>query len=163
MRITLMNARLAAQAVGSISALLLVAALAFQYIGGLAPCPLCISQRWAHVAILLTVALYITLPNRITALLGFVTSTCAATLALFHAGVELDWWKGPESCSGAAENVGAMSGADLLSMENAAPIVKCTEVAWSLAGISMAGWNAIITFLAAGLWLVCFLHKQRMR
>ena len=83
-------------------------------------------------------------------------SFCAAAVAFFHAGVELKWWEGPQGCSGVAENMTAMGGAALLSLDSVAPIVKCTEVAWSFVGLSMAGWNGVITLLVASLWVICW-------
>jgi len=153
MRIPALTGRRAAFIIGGVSIALLLGALGFQHLGGLAPCPLCMQQRYWHLMIVAAVGLYIALPRRLTAAFGMLMSLCAAGVAFFHAGVELHWWEGPQGCSGVAEDMTAMGGAALLSIDSVAPIVKCTEVAWSLMGISMAGWNGIITLAAAALWL----------
>ncbi|MFG6573530.1 disulfide bond formation protein B [Sulfitobacter sp. 1A13353] len=151
-----LTGRRAALIIGGVSTALLLGALGFQYLGGLAPCPLCMLQRYWHLMIVAAVGLYIALPRRLTAAFGVLMSFCAAAVAFFHAGVELKWWEGPQGCSGVAENMTAMGGAALLSLDSVAPIVKCTEVAWSFVGLSMAGWNGVITLLVASLWVICW-------
>jgi disulfide bond formation protein DsbB len=150
---TQLKPRSVALLVGATSALLLLGAFAFQHIGGLSPCPLCLQQRWTHVAIMLACALVYARPARWTIALAILASTAAVALALYHSGVEMKWWAGPQGCSGVAEDMSGMGGAALLSLESVAPIVKCTEVAWSLFGVSMAGWNGIITLAAGILWI----------
>lgn len=145
--------RFAAIAVGTTSFGLLAAAFAFQYLGGLVPCPLCLVQRWTHVAVLLACAGALARPGRVTLTLGLLASFAAIGTAGFHAGVEQGWWEGLASCSGAAENMSGMSGADLLSTAAPAPIIKCSEIAWSRMGLSMAGWNAVVSALAAVAWI----------
>ena len=76
-----------------------------------------------------------------------------AGLGLYHTGVERGWWPGPASCSGGGAGLGGLTGAELLSTENVAPVVMCDEVAWAFAGLSMASWNALIALALALLWL----------
>lgn len=138
------------------SAGLLLGAFAFQYIGGLAPCALCLWQRWPHAAAVALGLLALALPGRVLPLLGALAATVAAGLGLFHAGVERQWWEGLSTCGGGP--VAGVPAADLLDQILAAPVVRCDEVAWSFAGLSMAGWNAV---LSAGLVLVWLAAARR--
>lgn len=133
------------------SAALLLAALAFQYIGGLAPCPLCITQRWPHVVAVLLGAALAFLPSRGFALLGALVMLIGAATGLYHAGIERGWWPGPDSCTASA--TGEMSAGELLDQIMAADVVLCDQIPWSFLGISMAGWNAIASAALALLWL----------
>jgi disulfide bond formation protein DsbB len=132
-----------AAAIGA--AAMLVAALAFQELGGLTPCPLCIWQRWPHVAALLLGGAAWALggrgPGRTAALLGGLAMLGGAGLALYHVGIEQRWWAGPASCVGAP--LDGVSTAELIDRIRAAPMVRCDEIAWSFLGLSMAGWNAV--------------------
>ena len=122
---------------------LLVGALGSQYLGGLHPCEMCYWQRWPHgVAIVLAGAAF-PLPGRarlLTALAALAIAVSGA-IGVFHAGVELDWWEGLTRCTAG----GALSLEDLMNV----PLVRCDQVQWSLLGISMAGWNAIISLGSA--------------
>jgi len=143
-------------AAGAGSAALILGALAFQYIGGLAPCPLCIWQRWPHVAAVALAAAAAALAGRLhrpLAGLGALAMLTGAGLGLYHTGIERGWWEGPAICS-AAGDVGAMSSEDLMAQIMSAPLVRCDEVAWEMLGLSMASWNALASLALAGLWLV---------
>jgi disulfide bond formation protein DsbB len=132
-------------------AALLGGALAFQYLGGLAPCEMCMWQRWALLtALALALLAWVTGHGR--ALLWLATLAVFANIgiAAFHVGVEQHWWKGITTCAAAA-TVG--STAEVMSEIMAAPLVRCDAIAWSLFGISMAGWNALISSGIAGLAL----------
>lgn len=133
------------------SAALLLAALAFQYLGGLAPCPLCITQRWPHVVAILVGLALIYLPSRGFALLGAVAMLVGAGTGLYHAGIERGWWPGPDTCTAPAP--GDVSASDLLDQLMQTDVVLCDQVAWSFLGISMAGWNALGSLALAALWL----------
>lgn len=140
---------------GSVS--LLLGALAFEYIGGLAPCALCMTQRWSHVAVILA-AFSLLLhrnPPRLWGIFAAAASLQAAGQGFRHAGVELGWWAGPTACSGDSQLIG-QSGAELLDFSQPVHVVRCTDIAWEFAGISMAGWNGILTltigFAALALW-----------
>jgi disulfide bond formation protein DsbB len=143
-----------------IPALSLLGALGFQYIGGLLPCPLCIDQRIAHLATLIFAimgCLAVALPRRLKhwpkwwpacrigfalLLLAILATATGMGVAIFQVGVENRWWE-----SGCASQ--AFGSNDLETLKNAllnTPVVRCDEVAWSLLGISMAGWNAVISF-----------------
>lgn len=133
------------------SAALLIAALGFQYLGGLAPCPLCITQRWPHAAAVVAGGVLLFLPSRFLALLGAALMALGAATAIYHVGIEQTWWAGPDSC--AAPDPAALSPEELLDRIMTTDVVACTDVAWSFLGISMAGWNALASAVLAVLWL----------
>ena len=123
---------------------------AFSTSAGLAPCPLCIDQRWAHgVAIVLGLA-FLAWPRRGLAILAGLAVLVGAGIAAYHAGIELGWWPGPTTCT--APELGAAPAGELLDQILATPVVLCDQVAWSFLGISMAGWNAILSLVIALLW-----------
>jgi len=136
------------------SAGLLAGAFLFQHVGGLAPCEMCLWQRWPHaLAILLGALLLAPALRGLRAIraLGALAMLAGAGIALMHTGVERGWWEGPTECS---QTMGAgLSTDDLLAAIQNAPMVRCDEVAWSLAGLSMASWNGILSLVLAGLWL----------
>lgn len=136
---------------GAGSAALLLGALAFQYLGGLAPCHLCLLQRWPHAIAVALAMVFLVLPRRFLALLAALAVAVGAAIAVYHVGVELTWWAGPTSCT--APDPGTMSAGDLMNQILDTPLVLCDQVAWSLWGISMAGWNAILSALLALVWL----------
>ena len=139
-------------AAGLGSAALLIAALGFQYIGGLAPCKMCLWQRYPHVAAVFVAALFFVFQYRPVAALGATASLATAGIGFYHAGVELSWWEGPNSCTSGA--IGGMSTEDLINQIMAAPMVRCDEIPWALWGLSMAGWNALLSLALAGLWMM---------
>ncbi len=134
------------------SASLLAGAFAFQYLGGLAPCQLCLWQRWPHAAAVVILGLLLVTRWRWLAFAGALAALVAAGLGIFHAGVEQGWWEFISSCT--QGSIAGISATDLLdpSADLAAPI-RCDQIAWSLAGVSMAGWNAILSTGLAALWL----------
>ena len=151
-----LSPRLWALLAGAGSAALLLGALTFQYIGGLAPCPLCIWQRWPHVAGVAAAALGATVLTqflRPLAALGGLAMLGNAGLGLYHTGIERGWWEGPDTCV-AATNPGQMSTDALMSQIMSAPLVRCDEVAWEMLGLSMASWNALASLALAAIWLM---------
>ncbi|MEL7173582.1 MAG: disulfide bond formation protein B, partial [Pseudomonadota bacterium] len=109
------------------SALLLLGALAFQYVGGLAPCPMCLWQRWPHLLAVLVGILGVTVlwrQRRWLALAGAALMTASAGLAIFHAGVEWRWWEGLSTCSAPAPGSDVSADA-LLEQILEAPVVRC--------------------------------------
>ena len=123
------------------SATTLLAALFFQYVGGLAPCVLCIWQRWPYVAVLVLGLVAIAAGPRLrAAVLALMAATflVGAGVALFHVGVEQHWWAGTSGCgvTATADSLEALS-AQVLN----APVVRCDEVPWSLFWMSL-GWVA---------------------
>jgi len=140
---------------------LLAAAFAFQYWGGLYPCEMCWWQRYAHLAALAFVALALaTGGGRALTVLAALAIAASGVIGFYHAGVELDWFEGFTQCTSTAAGGTA---ADVLKEIMAAPMVRCDEVQWSWLGISMAGWNAILSLVAALVILWLSLKKPRTR
>lgn len=130
--------------------LLLAAALAFQYIGGLAPCELCIWQRWPHLAAIAFGAGYLLTGRRFPAALAATSLVVGSGIAAYHVGVEQQWWAGPGACSGTG--LGEMTGSELLDITIADAIVRCDEIAWSMFGLSMAAWNGLLSMGIVAVW-----------
>jgi disulfide bond formation protein DsbB len=137
------------------SGAILLGALAFQYIGGYPPCSLCYWQRYGHVGVMALAWLALLPLTRAVrlALLSLVGVALLVTagLAVYHVGVEWKWWAGPTGCTGVS-GVG-MSVEQLKRMLMGTKMVRCDEIAWSMFGISMAGWNALLS-LALGGWVL---------
>jgi len=132
---------------------ILAAALAFQYIGGLAPCELCILQRWPYVAtiVLGLLAFFASRSGnsglaRLLVALACIAFLIDAGIAAYHVGVEQKWWQGPTTCTG-FQLGGSVQ--DMLKRIESAPLVRCDEIAWSLFGISMAGYNFLLSLALA--------------
>jgi disulfide bond formation protein DsbB len=145
----------AAALVAAAAAATILGAYFFQYVLKLPPCPLCLDQRIAYyvsipLAIVLAVAAARAAPRALLAA-GFAIIVLAmvfnAGLALFHAGVEWKWWPGPLECSGPIDDLGA--GGDLLSQLQAISLVRCDEAAWRFLGLSLAGYNVLISLALA--------------
>jgi disulfide bond formation protein DsbB len=134
---------------------LLGGALFSQYVGGLNPCEMCYWQRWPHWAAIALAILAFLVPRArdlFTALAAFAIATSGA-IGVFHFGVEQQWWKGLTQCTAG----GPMSLDDILS----APVIRCDQVQWDFLGLSMAGWNAVISLGAAALILFLVARKPR--
>lgn len=130
-------------------------ALAFEHVGGYAPCPLCLQQRYAYYAGIpaLFLALVLVAAERphIAAVLfaavalGFLAN---AGLGTYHAGVEWKLWLGPDTC--AATDVKPLStGGGLLKDLATTRVIRCDEAPWHLLGLSFAGWNVVASLLLA--------------
>lgn len=135
------------------SAAILAAAYGFQHIGGLAPCQLCLWQRWPHAAAILLGLVGMAAPLALLAWLGAGAMLTNAGIAAYHTGVERKWWAGPTSCSGGGEDLGALTGAQLLSTDMGSAVVMCDEIPWMLFGLSMANYNVAAGVVLAGIWL----------
>ena len=125
---------------------LLGGALFSQYVGGLYPCEMCYWQRWPHAAaILLAIGAYWSASNlarsRMLVMLAALAVAASGAIGVFHAGVEIGWWEGITQCTA----TGATSLQDIMNV----PLVRCDQVQWEFLGISMAGWNAIISLTGA--------------
>lgn len=147
-----MNARQRIEMAMGGSLVLLLGAFAFQYIGGLAPCPLCLWQRWPHAAaVLLGILALASGWHRALAVCAGLAVLGGAAIGLYHTGIERGWWQGPASCTGGG-GPSELAGADLLDMGTPINVVMCDEVQWSLIGLSMASWNALLSLGLAILW-----------
>jgi disulfide bond formation protein DsbB len=140
------------------SAALVGGALLFQYVGNLAPCELCLYQRWPYYAAI-PLSLVALLAGRRPATLGLL-ALCAllfiagGALAFYHVGVEQHWFAGPTACTGGISAGGSVEDFTKRLLET--PPVRCDQIAWSLFGISLAGWNflaslALVIFCIAAL------------
>lgn len=135
------------------SFLLLAGAFLFQALGW-APCAMCLWQRWPHAAAVLIGALGLALPGRLLPLLGALAAATTAGIAVFHSGVERKWWQGPASCTGSGEDLGSLTGGDLLPGGSEAPaLVLCDSFTPFLFGLTMANWNALFSALLVLVWL----------
>lgn len=145
------DARIVAGIVTAVSLGALLGAYFFQYVVGLAPCVLCLYQRIPHAVIIVLGALGLVLAVRnhpkktafivLLCALGFAVST---GLAFYHVGVEQRWWASAfEACSAPMSfNVD-----DLAAQLEKTPAVRCDAIAWQMFGISMAGYNALLSLL----------------
>ena len=149
------RALLATYVVLGASVATILGAWGFEHIGGLAPCALCYTQRYFYyTAIPLCVAL-VALAHAADrpSLLKLGLVVCGlillggAGVAAYHAGIEYHWWKGPETCTGGA---GLSDGSALPDLQNL-NVVMCDKAAWTLFGISMAGYNVPISLALAGI------------
>ncbi|UUV07690.1 disulfide bond formation protein B [Ruegeria sp. YS9] len=143
-------------AVASLGSLaLLLAAFGFQHLGGLAPCKMCIWQRYPHAVAIAIGAAALALP-RLTflPLLGAAAAATTSAVGLFHAGVEQGWWEGPSSCT--SGSISGLSADDLFDQIMSAPLVRCDDIPWEMFGISMAGWNAIASAILVLIWLAAW-------
>ena len=129
------------------------AALAFQYIGGLHPCQLCISQRWAlGVGIAGAVFAGMTqgMARMVFGLIAVGGFVAEVGLAFYHTGVERHWWQGPQACSGGGTLPTAFDPTALAAGASGKAPAACNEIPWDLFGLSMANYNvAIAAFMAA--------------
>lgn len=141
------------------SAAMLAGAFGFQLIGGLPPCHLCLLQRWPHAAAVAILLLALATGWRIWPWLGALAALATAGIGLFHAGVELGWWDYVSTCT--QGSIEGLSTADLLDPGKNLPTApRCDAVPWSMWGISMAGWNAIVSFGLALVWLVAATRRD---
>lgn len=123
----------------AIPAALLGGAYVAQYGFGLYPCEMCWWQRYPHFAALgFALASYVMVPHRVWAALAGLAIITSGLIGGFHAGVEYGWWEGITSCAAPPSAV------DVLNV-SAEPIVRCDAAAWDLFGISLAGWNFLIS------------------
>lgn len=125
-----------------------------QYVFGLFPCEMCWWQRWPHFAALAFVALSFVIPKsgygfrKILVALAGIAILASGLIGAFHAGVEYGWWEGLTTCSSLDLNGGSALDAILN-----APIIRCDQAAWTLFGMSLAGFNALFsTGAALAIW-----------
>jgi disulfide bond formation protein DsbB len=146
----------AAPSIGAaVAAVALLGALGFEHLGGYPPCQLCHWQRYAHVAALGLALAALPLagtPRRLLTAACGLAFLAGAGIAGFHVGVEQGWWQGLPGCS--APDLSGLDAAQLREALMATEVVACDEVAWSLLGISMAGWNGALSLAAAAAMLM---------
>jgi len=140
-----------------LSAVTILGALAFEHIGGYLPCKLCLEQRVPYYIGLWTLAVAL-LPlangGRSRAFLFCILTAMVfakgAYLGLYQAGAEWRWWEGPTDCAAAGLS-GHFDAADLLEKIRQTKLVSCTDPALRILGLSLAGWNFLISGAVAAL------------
>jgi disulfide bond formation protein DsbB len=145
----------AALAITVIAAATLAGAWFFQLVLDIRPCPLCLEQRYAYYLVVPIAALTAFAAGRDAPrawLLAGLAILAAATLfnaglATYHAGVEWRFWQGPTDCTGEIGNLG--SAGNLLERLDTVKVVRCDEVQWRFLGLSLAGYNVLISLLMA--------------
>jgi disulfide bond formation protein DsbB len=161
----MLSIRVFAGFVLAVSAIVLGTALSSQYWGGLAPCELCILQRWPWaVAITISiVALFVgqrrSLPW-VALVLGLVF-VVSIGFAFYHLGVEQHWFAGPSACT--PSTAPATTIEEMRRQILTAQIVRCDEVQWSLYGVSLAGWNLLASLVMASICAAVFWYARPVR
>ena len=150
-------ALMAALAVAAIAAATLAGAWFFQLVLDIQPCELCLAQRYVHylavpLGVLVAIAAARGAPRALLvaglAILALATLGNAG-LAIYHSGVEWHFWQGPTACTGPVGNLG--SAGNLLERLDAVKVVRCDEVQWRFLGLSLAGYNVLISLLMAAI------------
>ena len=145
----------AAIAIFVLSLATLAGAWFFEYVLKLAPCPLCLMQRIPYhvvisLSLLLAIAALVRAPRNLL-LVGFaaiaIAAACNIVLGIYHAGVEWHWCAGPADCSGPLTDL--RTGGSLLDQLQSVHVVRCDEAAWRFLGLSLAGYNVLISLALA--------------
>jgi disulfide bond formation protein DsbB len=159
-----LDALRAAIAILLIAAATLAGAFVFQALGYV-PCELCLKERFPYyagiVVALLTIVLATRGPRRLlpAALAGlFLIFAASAGFGAYHAGIEWGFWPGPSSCTGAIAKAGSMR--EFLHQLNTVKVVRCDAVAIRIFGLSLAGWNAVISAVLAGIAVIGFARAK---
>ena len=166
-RVDANSALVAALAITAIAAATLAGAWFFQLVLDIRPCPLCLEQRYAYYLVVplgaltaLAAARYV--PRAVLvvglAILAFATLGNSG-LAAYHSGVEWGLWKGPTECTGPIVSLG--SAGDLLKRLDSVKVVRCDEVQWRFLGLSLAGYNVLISLSMAAFAAWGILRLQR--
>ena len=145
----------AALTIAVVGAATVLGALFFQHVLGLKPCPLCYEQRYPYyfgIPLAVLVLLGDTVGSRRRVLLAGLVVIAGlmlwnAGLGVYHSGVEWKWWLGPQACAGEAEGLG--SAIDIFKKLDSINVVRCDEAAWRFLGLSLAGYNALISLALA--------------
>ena len=157
------NAKVVAGLILAAALATIAGALVFEHVFGLQPCPLCLRQRIPYYAAIPLALATAVLPDRGwgRASLGLLAAIflVSAGLGAHHAGVEWGWWAGPTDCAGAPPPAGGMG--DFLSQLQTSRVVSCTDAAWRFLGLSLAGWNTLISSALTGLALLGFARQAR--
>jgi len=159
----------AALAIFALSTGTILGAWFFQYVLKLPPCPLCLEERLPYhivipLSLLMVIAAFVRAPRALI-VVGFVailaTVLCGAVLAAYHAGVEWRWWPGPNDCSGPLTDLSAKG--SLLNQLQSVQVERCDEAAWRFLGISLAGYNVLISLVLAAIAAFGLLARKPAR
>jgi len=148
---------------GLVALTLILGALGFQYLARLPPCEMCMWQRYPHIAaaiigiggaLLIRIGLVDRRAGRALVVITALLIAVSGALGVYHAGVEWHWWPGPTSCTGPAFQFQG-------TLDLTAPMVRCDAAAWRLFGLSLAGYNALISLgIAAGAFVLLARTKR---
>jgi len=139
----------------ALSAVTIMGAWYFEFVLKLAPCPLCLEERLPYhviipLSLLLAIAALVRAPEKLIAV-GFIAimvcMLCSAALGAYHAGVEWRFWPGPAECSGPITDFRAQG--SILNQLTSISLVRCDEAAWRFLGLSLAGYNVLISLALA--------------
>lgn len=152
------------------STAMLATAHAFQTFGGYAPCTLCLRQRevyWAALALAAGFMVLVRLPGgprwrELTCWVLGLVFLVGVGVAVYHAGAEWKFWPGPEACASIGSGVNAAALEDFLAGAVVRP-PACDEAPWVFAGLSMAGWNALISLALVVLSVLAALRERAKR
>ena len=144
---------------------LLAGAFGSQYVGRLYPCEMCWWQRYAHMVAIVPALLAVSpavnaRQSRLFVLLAALAIAVSGAIAFYHAGVELKFFEGFTTCTSTAK-AGGLTTAEMLKQIQHAPLIRCDQIQWTFLGLSLAGWNAIISL--GGAALIAFLTLSRSR
>jgi disulfide bond formation protein DsbB len=144
------------------SAVVLGTALLSQYWGGLAPCELCLLQRWPWAAAIVISLVIVLAGDRaglawVALLLGLVFAV-SVVLAFYHVGVEQHWFAGPTACT--ASESGPMTLEQMRQQILGTAPVLCDRPAWTLFGVSLAGWNLLASLVMTGCCMAALLQAR---
>ncbi len=140
----------------------------FQFGLGLKPCPLCLEQRYAYY-FAIPLAVMVVMGDQVGAARKVLIAALAviaagmlwnAYLGVYHSGIEWKWWQGPTDCSGALDNLG--SAGNLAKQLQTMSVVRCDEAAWRFLGLSLAGYNALISLMLAAIAVWGVLAERRV-
>ena len=155
--------RLAALATGA-AALAFAAALVAQFGFDMRPCPLCLWQRYPYGPGVGLGLLGLALSGRAASIawgLAAISFLAGTGLAVFHSGVEFDWWEGLASCAAPVGGTGLASAEALLEQLKQAPTVACSDRVPFFLGLTMANWNVLVTLGIAGALAVAAANEKR--
>ena len=143
---------------------MLLSAFYLEYFHGALPCDLCITQRWFHSAIIgysFIIILIINktlISNKLLVLVGAILWLSSSLAGLYHFGIEMNFWTGPDGCSSNID----FSKDTLTYLLNKSPI-KCDEVMFEILGLSLAGWNALASLLIFLLAIILLFNKRLIK
>ena len=158
--------KLAAGAAFLLGLFTIAAAWGSQIIGGLYPCELCLEQRLAYYIGLPLLAAVLALWNRLPLPLWYAAMAVATAvfawgvyMGSYHAGVEWGFWPGPTACTGVGESM------DFDALSNMTPVIGCDVVQFRFLGLSLAGYNAlislaIVSLLGLSIWAQARRHRR---
>ena len=144
-----------------VSSIMLISAFYLEYFHGALPCDLCITQRWFHGAIIAYSLIIIFILNKtsiskkLLLLGGTILWLLSSIAGLYHFGIEMNFWTGPDGCSSNID----FSKDTLKYLFSKSPI-KCDEVMFKIFGLSLAGWNALASFFVFLLTSILLFYKR---